>query len=204
MISNSVKTLNYRFQLGSAKEAIRTTLDNCERPIVTTKFNEDSAVILHLVSQIQPGISVVWVDTGYNSNETLSFAEELTAKLRLSLHTFRPLTARVDSPPDLYTDEHTQFTNDVKIEPFNRALKELRADVWISSIRRYQTSFRNNLQIYDQQSSGLLKLSPLLDWSAADIERYLEEHKLAVGPECFDPTKGNQTYRECGLHYNRA
>ena len=204
MISDSVRTLNYRFQIASAKEAIRTTLASCHRPIVTTKFNEDSAVILHLVNQIQPGIPIVWVDTGYNSNETLRFADVLTTTLNLSLNTYRPLNPRVDTPPKLYTDEHTTFVRDVKIEPFNRALDELRADAWISSIRRYQTGFRRNLRVYDQESTELLKASPLLDWSPEDISRYLEEHSLPIGPSCFDPTKGDQSYQECGLHYNRA
>jgi len=204
MISKNVETLNYRFQLASAKEAVRGVASSCKRPIMTTKFNQDSAVILHFVQQIIPGIPVIWVDTGYNSQETLQFVEELTAKLQLSLHTYSPLDHEIRTPPEYGSDDHESFVNEVKIEPFERAMKELNADAWFSSIRRYQSTFRFEHTMFELLSSGVLKTSPLLEWSAETVDRYIDENKLPRGPECFDPTKGEQTYQECGLHYDRA
>ena len=204
MVSKNVETLKYRYQLATAKEAVRSVVSSCTHPVLTTKFNEDSAVILHLVSQIIPDIPVIWVDTGYNSLETLNFAEELSAQLPISLRTFKPRNHAIQTPPEYGSPEHDAFSNEVKVEPFQRALQELNADAWISSIRRYQSAFRFQHTIFELLSNGIVKTSPLLEWTPETMNRYLDENRLPRGPVCFDPTKGEQAYQECGLHYDRA
>lgn len=204
MASKKIDTLNYRFQLATAKEAVRSVVANYEQPVLTTKFNEDSAVFLHMVSQIIPNIPVIWVDTGYNSEQTLLFADELTQRLRLSLHVFKPENHTLQTPPEYGAPEHEAFVNEVKVEPFQRAMKELKADAWLSSIRRYQSTFRMRHTMFESLATGVLKASPLLEWTPDTVNRYVDEHQLPIGPVCFDPTKGEQTYQECGLHYDRA
>lgn len=204
MANKNIETLNYRIQIAAAKEAVRAVADHCARPVVTTKFNEDSAVFLHFISQLLPEIPVIWVDTGYNTDETLRFADELTQKLQLRLHTYKPQNHIVRTPPEYGAADHEEFVNEVKVEPFQRALKDLKADAWLSSIRRYQSTFRFQHTLFEMLSDGVLKTSPLLDWTPETMSRYLDENRLPSGPVCFDPTKGDQTYQECGLHYDRA
>ncbi|MGQ7848217.1 phosphoadenosine phosphosulfate reductase domain-containing protein [Granulosicoccus sp. 3-233] len=199
MVSDTREELNYRHQLATARNAIHVALENSCRPIVSTKFSEESAVFLHLVTQVKADIPVVWVDTGYNTRATRAFADELHQRLDLNLKTYEPHDHTITFPPALDDPEHAEFTHEVKIEPFQRALQELQADGWLSSIRRYQSAHRSKLPTFHTASNGLLKASPILEWTADTVARYRLEHDLPEGPSCFDPTKG-EAFRECGLH----
>ncbi len=203
MAGDDTVELNYRHQLAVARHAIQSTLAISCNPIVSTKFSEDSAVFLHLVSQIQPDISVIWVDTGYNTRATKAFANELTDKLDISLHTFEPENHTIIMPPALDDPEHAAFSQEVKVEPFQRALKALRVDGWLSSIRRYQSAHRKTQPVFQTLADGLVKTSPLLDWTPEMVTHYRLENHLPLGTPCFDPTKG-EAFRECGLHLDRT
>ncbi|NND89561.1 MAG: phosphoadenosine phosphosulfate reductase family protein [Granulosicoccus sp.] len=203
MVNEHTEKLNYTLQLAIARECVRMALANARNPIVSTKFSEESAIFLHLASQIRPGVDVIWVDTGYNTRDTVAFSRELVGRLDISLHVFEPENHTITMPPALDDPEHAEFSRQVKIEPFQRALRSLQADVWLSSIRRYQSNHRRNLTSFQTQSDGLLKVSPLLDWTPGTLARYRQEHELPLGPACFDPTKG-EPFRECGLHLDRV
>lgn len=203
MSDKDINGLNYDYHLACSLKAINDTLNASLAPILTTKFTEDSAVLLHMVSQIQFDIPVVWVDTGYNSRATLEFAKGLSAKLNLSLRRYQPRDHQIRIPPTLESPDHEDFVKSVKLEPFSRALADLQPDAWISSIRRYQTPHRRSLSVFEFGPSSLLKVSPLLDWSPEYLLRYLDAHDLPYGPTCFDPTKG-EPQRECGLHLDKA
>jgi phosphoadenosine phosphosulfate reductase len=47
--------------------------------------------------------------------------------------------------------------------------------------------------------NDVIKVSPLLDWTLADMQYYLEKHDLPDETRYFDPTKV-EAGRECGLH----
>src|SRR5690606_15495201 len=67
-----------------------------------------------------------------------------------------------------------------KVNPMQTALQNYKA--WISGIRRDQTSVRANAKILELQSDGLLKINPLLNWTKADVKKYMEENKLPSHP----------------------
>lgn len=203
MHSDTREELNYRHQLATARHAIHVALENSCHPIVSTKFSEESAVFLHLLTQIKADIPVVWVDTGYNTRATREFAKQLQQRLQLNLKTYRPLDHIITFPPALDDPEHAEFTQEVKIRPFQRALSELQADGWLSSIRRYQSAHRSGLSTFHTAADGILKVSPILEWTADTVSRYRQEHELPEGPACFDPTKG-EPFRECGLHLHQT
>lgn len=192
--------LNYRVKLGEARLALDMALGDAERPIVSSKFGSESAVFLHLVTQCTPDIPVVRIETGYDTRATLSFIDELTERLSLNLMVFRPIEHTLRQPPELDAPEHAAFVEEVKLEPFRRALAELEADVWLTSIRRYQSDHRADAATFGELgSNSVLKVSPMLGWKPETMERYAREHDLPRGPEAFDPTKG-EPFRECGLH----
>lgn len=173
--------------------------------IVTTNFGPDEAVILHLASQVQPDMPVVWIDSGYATRKTYLFAEKLIEDLKLDVHVFNPLmsAARRDALmgiPDVDDPAHEEFTRQVKLEPFGRAMAAMAPDVWLTAVRRDQTEFRKNMEIVSQDKpGGVVKVAPVLAWTAADMQTYREEHDLPNEIHYYDPTKvlGN---RECGLH----
>ena len=191
--------LNHQSQVLFTQQVTRLALMNSSTPIVSTKFSPHSAAFLHLIYSIQPDIPVVWVDTGYNTRGTIKFADHLTNLLKLNLHVYTPVAHELTVPPDLDDPTHAAFSYDVKIEPFERAITEMSADMWLSSIRSYQSSYRQSLEIFKEKDSDLLKVSPMLHWTDQDVMRYLHDHGLPTGPACYDPTKG-EPLRECGLH----
>ena len=175
------------------------------KAIVTTNFGPYEAVILHLAVQAQPDMEVVWIDSGYATRKTYLFAEKLINDLNLNVKVFNPLmsAARRDALmgiPDVDDPQHEEFTNQVKLEPFGRAMRETNPDVWLTAVRRDQTAFRKNMDIVSQDKpGGVVKVAPVLEWTELDMERYLAEKGLPNETNYYDPTKvlGN---RECGLH----
>ncbi len=193
-------------ELGSDPDGlIRWALTQGQRPIVTTNFRPFEAVILHMVTQQRPDIPVVWMDHGYNTEATYRFADTLVKRLDLNLISYIPQRTRahreaVDGAmPGIDDPRHEAFTREVKLEPFERALREMAPDVWFTALRAEDTPERARMQPVSRNADGLLKVSPLLHWSAKELYQYLQQHDLPNEFDYFDPTKV-EAKRECGLH----
>ena len=87
----------------------------------------------------------------------------------------------------------------MKIEPFERALGEMAPDVWFTALRAEDTPERSRMTPASRNADGLLKIAPLLNWTAKDLHTYLQRHDLPNEFDYFDPTKV-EAKRECGLH----
>ncbi len=189
----------------SSEQIVAWVLQTAQNPVVSTSFGPNSAVLLHMVTQSKPDIPVIWVDSGYNTNPTYQFALELIDRLHLNMKIYTPkstsafLNVKMKGIPEIETVAHEEFTETVKLEPFSRALKELRPDIWFSGIRAEETEYRRTLGVLTKHSSNLLKVAPLLYWSEQDIDNYIQTHDLPVENNYFDPTKSFEG-RECGLH----
>ncbi|MDE2148557.1 MAG: phosphoadenosine phosphosulfate reductase family protein [Gammaproteobacteria bacterium] len=175
------------------------------RPICTTNFGPFEAVILHMVTRVAPELPIVWMDSGYATPATYRFADQLTSLLKLNLHTYHPLRSRahreaVDGPlPPIDDPRHAEFTREVKLEPFGRAMREMAPDVWLTALRAEQTPLRARMQPVSVNADGLIKVAPLLRWSSKDMQEYLTVNGLPNNFDYFDPTKVEDR-RECGLH----
>lgn len=156
--------------------------------VMTTSFGIQSAVMLHLVTQIIPNIPVIWVDTGYLPAKTYLFADELTQRLNLNLKVYQsPISpARMEA---LYGRLWAQ--NDVeslnrydqirKVEPLQRALEELKATAWLTGLRSSQTEHRKTLDFVTLQGA-IHKVLPILNWSSKAVYDYLMAHNLPYHP----------------------
>src|SRR6266850_7364577 len=177
------------------------------RAIVSTNFRPYEAVLLHLCTQVQPDIPVLWVDHGYNRVATYRHAEQLKQSLKLNLQAYAPrtTTARYQAlhgPVPTPDDEAglKQFSALMKLEPFQRGMRELAPAVWITALRKVQNPERANLGIVSHDANfGTLKASPVFYLSDAAMEAYLEQHNLPNEWDYFDPAKADEK-RECGLH----
>ena len=173
--------------------------------IVTTNFRPFEAVILHMVSRAKADVPVVWMDNGYNTDATYRFADEVTKLLGLNLHIYLPRRSRahreaVDGQtPALDDPRHAAFTQEVKLEPFARALRETAPTVWFTALRATDTAVRAQMDPVSLNPDGLVKVAPLLHWSSKDLYEYCEAHGLPNNFDYVDPTKGEDN-RECGLH----
>jgi len=177
------------------------------RAIVSTNFRPYEAVMLHLCVQVHPNIPVLWVDHGYNRPATYVHAEELRVRLDLNLKPFLPRISAahrdaIYGPIPAADDEAglQRFSALMKLEPFQRGMKELAPRVWITALRKVQNAHRAALDILSLDPNfGTLKVSPVFYWSDAEMEAYLAEHDLPNEWDYFDPAKAEEK-RECGLH----
>jgi phosphoadenosine phosphosulfate reductase len=210
MDSDQIAKANAELRGQSALDIVKWAIAQANgRAIVSTNFRPYEAVILHLATRVQPDIPVLWVDHGYNRPATYKHAEELTAQLRLNLKAYLPkLTAAhydavhggMPEPTPENEERIKAFSTVMKLEPFQRGMKQLAPTVWMTALRKVQNPNRAGLDIVSPDANfGSLKVSPVFHWSDADMEAYLKKHGLPNEWDYFDPAKADEK-RECGLH----
>ncbi|MFW2177000.1 MULTISPECIES: phosphoadenosine phosphosulfate reductase family protein [unclassified Moraxella] len=189
----------------TAEQIVAWALAQGKNPIITTNFRPYEVVLLDMVAKQKPDITVLFVDSGYNTDATYRHAQEVIKRLNLNVITYLPKqTAKwrdveFNGVPSVNNPAHAKFTEQVKLEPFGRALKEIAPDVWINAIRKDQTEFRQSLDVLSESKDGVLKVAPLFHWTESDLEKYLADNNLPNEHDYFDPTKVEEN-RECGLH----
>lgn len=186
------------------QEIIAWAIQHGSKPLVTTNFRPYEVAILHAVADVDPDIPVIWCDTGYNTPHTYRHAEALISRLGLNVQLYVPeqTSAHRDvvmGIPNIDDPLHKVFTEQVKLEPFKRAMKEHQPDVWFTNLRKGQTALRDSLDILSLSKDGVLKVSPFFYWSDTQLDGYLEKYQLPNEHNYFDPTKVLAN-RECGLH----
>lgn len=186
------------------EEIISWAISLGTKAVVTTNFRPYEAAILHAVTDVKADVPVIWCDTGYNTPNTYRHAEALIGMLGLAIKLFVPRQTAayrdaVMGIPDIDDPRHSEFTEQVKLEPFRRAMSEYQPDVWFTNLRKGQTALRDTLDILSLGKGGVLKVSPFYHWSDAQLDVYLKQHGLPNEHRYFDPTKVLEN-RECGLH----
>jgi phosphoadenosine phosphosulfate reductase len=208
MTPDPIAKANAELRDKSALEIVKWAIAQAPgRAIVSTNYRPYEAVVLHLATQVQPDIPVLWADHGYNRPATYQHAEQLKRQLQLNVKAYVPkLTpAHRDAihGPIPTTDQEEalkEFSAMMKLEPFQRGMKELAPKVWITALRKVQNPNRAELDIVSEDKNfKSLKVSPVFYWSDADMENYLKQHNLPNEWDYFDPAKADEK-RECGLH----
>lgn len=200
----NLQEINTELKSKSPYEIVKWALKNAKRPVVTTNFRPLEATILHLVSSEKNDIPVIWCDSGYNTSFTYHNAHKTIAQLQLNIDLYVPQQSvayrtSLMGVPEVDSEEHSLFTQQVKLEPFSRAMQKHQPDVWFTNLRKGQTEFRSNLDVVTQSSDGILKVSPFFYWSDEEMELYLMQNNLESEDRYYDPTKALDN-RECGLH----
>ncbi len=185
-------------------EIIEWAMNFSKSPMLTTNFGPYSASLIHAVNKVNKDINVIWCDTGHNTSQTYSYAHHLIDRFSLNMHIYKPKLSSVYQDnnhgiPFIDTPEHKIFTEEVKLEPFRRALQEHQPDVWFTNLRADQNEHRSTLDILHISKDGILKISPFFYYSEFDLELYLQEYGLPNEKRYYDPTKV-LAKRECGLH----
>lgn len=210
MTADQIAKANAELRNKSALEIVKWAIAQANgHAIVSTNYRPYEAVILHLATQAQPDIQVLWADHGYNRPATYKHAEALKKQLKLNVKAFVPkvTAAHYDAAyggvPDP-TPENEQRIKDfsavMKLEPFMRGMKELAPTIWLTALRKVQNPNRAGLDIVVADTNfNTIKVSPVFYWSDADMEAYLKQHNLPNEWDYFDPAKADEK-RECGLH----
>ncbi|UCD30575.1 MAG: phosphoadenylyl-sulfate reductase, partial [Planctomycetota bacterium] len=178
--------LNARFEHCEAPEIIKWAVDEFGDDLaMSTSFGTDSAVMLHLATRVKPDVKVIHVDTGFLFAETVEFREELVRRLNLNLIVYRPvlsLKAFMAEHGRMWRSSPDACCAFNKREPFERAKRELQIRCWMSGIRREQSATRKNAKIVVRDHVGLLKVCPIVKWSARQVHAYLQHNHLPYHP----------------------
>ena len=160
---------------------------------LTTSFGIQSAVLLHMVSDLaarsgSAAVPVIWVDTGYLPPETYRYAEQLQSLLGLDLHVVQAAIspARMEALHGRLWESGTVADLELynrlrKVEPLDRAFRELGVRCWASGVRGGQTDHRRTMAPLEPVR-GLWSLRPLLAWNRRDVFYYMERHGLPQHP----------------------
>ena len=180
--------LNGELEKVSAADRLAWALEKYRpRIVLSTSMGAQAAVSLHLVTQLWPEIPVVLVDTGYLFPETYRFADELAARLKLNLKVYRAAEsaawqeARYGREWEQGLEGLERYNRRNKVEPMQRALRELEARAWITGLRRQQASTRAQLGVLAVQND-IVKVQPIVDWTDRDVFQYLKKHGLPYHP----------------------
>lgn len=201
----NIEQANAQLKNQSPQQIIQWALETSQQAIVSTNFRPYEASILHATSLVKADIPVIWCDSGYNTRATYLHANELIEKLKLNLHYYMPKQtaayrdAKIGGIPMPDSPLHDEFTEQVKLEPFRRALAQHQPKIWFTNLRKGQTQFRDSLDILTEDDKGCLKVSPFFYYTDDMLDKYLAEHQLPNEHNYFDPTKVDEK-RECGLH----
>ncbi len=204
MIRLDIDVWNKKLREKSPDEIAEWALRLTNNKIVTTSFGVYSSVLLSTMSRLDKDISVIWCDTLYHQPETYAHASSLIKDYNLNIRKYQSLLSKEEIDvtiglPSIEDDNHSLFSEVVKLEPFRRALKEQNPEVWFTNIRVRQTEYRNKKDILSYSNDGILKVSPFYYWSDADLDQYVKTQQLAKNTDYFDPIKALLN-RECGIH----
>lgn len=197
-----------------------------DRLAASTSFGLQSAVMLDLLARHAPRVPVVFIDTGYLFPETYRYAAELVERFGTDLRIYQPRmsAARMEALHGRLWEgggeSLEQYGLITKVEPMNRALTELGAEVWISGVRRSQSSTRAD-RAFAERQKRTLKVYPILDWADAQVSAYMHDRGLPPHPLAAmgyvtmgdwhstspaapggdaESTRFNGEKYECGLH----
>lgn len=154
---------------------------------IVSSFGAESAILLHLIAQVDPGVPVLFLDTGKHFAETLQYRDDLVARLGLTnLQILTPDAgdlAKKDETGLRWSYDPDGCCEIRKVIPLAKAMDGY--DASFTGRKAFQSSTRANLprfEIDNSDAQGRLKINPLIDWSAEDISAYIEEHDLPRHP----------------------
>ncbi len=177
--------LNARYAALDAHDVIALAVGElyAGRIALVSSFGAESAVLLHLLSQVDRSVPVIFLDTGRLFAETLEYRSALVARLGLTdMRSVTPDPERLqaqDPHRALWMTNPDLCCHIRKAEPLARALDGF--DAWFTGRKRFQNAHRAGLHLFEADG-GRIKINPLAQWSADDIRAYMERHDLPAHP----------------------
>lgn len=195
------------------------------RLLMATAFGAEGCALIHMLAEIEPNVSIVNLETGYQFPETLELRERIKRRYGIEVAFIYPEQSvpeyEADHGGPLYTIRPDQCCYDRKVLPLRKAVVGYEA--WISAIRGDQTEHRKVAGVVQHDPKfGLIKINPLLQWTKKDVWAFIMKHDIPYNPlhdrdypsigcwPCTDPVHAGGDDRagrwagtrkkECGLH----
>lgn len=151
---------------------------------LVSSFGTESAILLHMISEIDKSTPIIFLDTGKLFPETLAYRDELVARLGLTgVRNTRPSGAQLAAwDPDgrLWQKDVDLCCAIRKTNPLDEALAGFEA--WITGRKRAQGGMRSSIEIVETGPDGRMTVNPLAFWDDARIEAYFVRHNLPRHP----------------------
>jgi phosphoadenosine phosphosulfate reductase len=219
------RAMSAAFEGQSAQAILRRAIETEFRGKIalSSSFGADAAVMLHLVSKIDPHLPVIFLDTDRHFFQTLQYRDELISKLGLTnIIILKPDPSEaltLDPSNDLWSRDPDACCALRKVWPLDRVMENY--TTWISGRKRDQAASRAHMPIVEWDGRHF-KLNPLADWPHARVLAYIQEHDLPPHPlvaegypsigcyTCTSPVAAGEDLRagrwagtgkvECGIH----
>ena len=217
----------------SAEQLIRWCMDQYGlKAGLACSFGMEDMILIDIIAKLKGPISIFTLDTGRLHEETYEVMEKVRSHYGLEIKTYFPNSEKVEK---LVREKgFFSFKENIenrkeccairKIEPLKRALSEL--DAWVTGLRRDQAVTRTETPkvLEDIDHPPLVKINPLADWTQAQVEAYIDQHKVPINAlhkknfpsigcaPCTRPIEPgediragrwwweNPEHKECGLH----
>jgi len=205
-----------------AESCLKSFQEQNQSIFISSSFQTHSIPMLHMLSEMDSSIEVYFVDTGFHFPETLIFREQIVNLLDLNLKVVSSHIPKIDlitkSNRFLFTSNPDLCCQLNKVDPIDQVCKQY--DIWISGVRKDQSSTRNNFDIIAKGRNGITRFHPMINWDMKMINTYIHMNNLPSHPlekdgyhsigcspctskPVFDERSGrwigmNKT--ECGLH----
>jgi phosphoadenosine phosphosulfate reductase len=221
-----ISTANQFLEHKSPQEVLRWAVEMFHpRLTMATAFGAEGCCLIHMLAEIEPGVRVFNLDTGYQFPETLQLREQIKERYGIAVEMVRPeLTVaeyEAEHGGPLYRIRPDQCCHDRKIIPLRRVIAGY--DAWISAIRRDQTVHRAAAGVVQWDAKfDLVKVNPLLSWTKREVWGFIMKHNVPYNPlhdqgypsigcwPCTRPVSEGEDERtgrwagtlkkECGLH----
>jgi phosphoadenosine phosphosulfate reductase len=209
-------------------------VDHAGRIVLATSLGAEDMVLTDLVARHDLGIAIATLETGQLHAETLALIPRIEARYGLEVEVYRPVQSSVIHFVRSHGDRAMYDSIALrkaccavrKLEPLARLLAGREA--WVSGLRREQSSTRAVVPFRQVDGEGRVKVSPLADWSWADVWHYIEQHDVPYNAlhDAFMPSIGcapctraiavgedfragrwwweDEAQKECGLHVRRV
>ena len=172
----------------TALKFIRNGLKKYRYVATLSSWGKDSLVVMDLVRQVNPTIPVIFVDTTFKPKPTYDLMNKIVREWGIKLLVYKSkllndeLTMKnIVLTPKLWETNPDDCCRIFKVEPMQRAVKELKLDAWFSGLRATESTQRKRFKKTHKQD-GFVRLHPIHDWTESDVWRYMACHKLPVHP----------------------
>src|SRR5262245_38832980 len=168
----------------SAQEIIRAAVREFGRKITyVSSFGAESAAMLGLIAEVDPGMPIVFIDTGMHFHQTLQYRDTLRDALKLAdIRTVKGDAAEIKAvdPKGVLNKSDPDACCEVrKVRPLEPALNGF--DAWITGRKRFHGGGRAHLAVVEF-SEGKFKFNPLVEWTHEHVEQYFVDRKLPKHP----------------------
>ncbi|KAL1987725.1 hypothetical protein VTN96DRAFT_2565 [Rasamsonia emersonii] len=229
--------LNRQLQFLEPKDILRWCITTLPNLYQTTAFGLSGLVITDMLSKLEVPrpqvVDLIFLDTLHHFPETLALVDRVRKRYpHINIHIFKP--AGVETAEEfakkygerLWETDDQRYDWTAKVEPAQRAYRELNVNAVLTGRRRSQGGKRGELDIIEVDEAGLIKVNPLANWTFDQVRQYIKENNVpynelldrgykSVGDwhstqpvrEDEDERAGRwkgQAKTECGIHNPRS